>query len=162
MPKPYAKKAIATLWAQLSTPDAVEPGPCWLWPGSRYPKGYGRTKRNGELVASRAVWVELYGPIPAGMLICHRCDTPSCVRPSHLFLGSPADNMADMIAKGRNRPSYDLDNVRTKIGPEAVAELRRRHAAGESQVRLAQEYNLHPSHVGHIVRGLRRARAGQP
>lgn len=78
-------------------------GDCWLWTGARDGKGYGRL---GNKVASRLSWELSHGPIPRGKLVCHKCDNPPCVRPDHLFLGSPADNFYDMVAKGRGvRPT---------------------------------------------------------
>jgi hypothetical protein len=82
---------------------------CWEWPNSLKNKDgkwpYGEFTLDGEQIpAHRAAWILTYGPIPAGKLILHRCDFTPCVRPSHLFLGSPLDNMRDMIAKGRNKP----------------------------------------------------------
>lgn len=77
-------------------------GECWLWQAGRTPKGYGMVKVNGAHQGAHRVAYELVnGPIPAGMLVCHRCDTPACVRPDHLFLGSAKTNNRDAIAKGR-------------------------------------------------------------
>ncbi len=57
---------------------------------------------NGRrLIASRAAWEMVNGPIPTGMFACHHCDNPPCVRPDHLFLGTPKDNTEDMLRKGR-------------------------------------------------------------
>jgi hypothetical protein len=82
---------------------------CWLWTGQRTPEGYGRfvvgrtPKQKGfNKGAHRFSWeMEYGGPIPVGIYVCHGCDQPSCVRPSHLFLGTATENMRDMARKGR-------------------------------------------------------------
>lgn len=76
---------------------------CWEWKGSRNPAGYGIcTVGLRGIPAHRLSWMILHNQvIPKGFVICHRCDNPPCVRPTHLFLGSKKDNSADMIAKGR-------------------------------------------------------------
>jgi hypothetical protein len=51
--------------------------------------------------AHRFAWIEANGPVPAGLHVLHTCDNPLCVRPSHLWLGTQAENLADMTAKGR-------------------------------------------------------------
>jgi hypothetical protein len=77
-------------------------GSCWVWTGCGDKNGYGVMKVDGvQKRMHRIVWEQSHGPIPPGMEICHRCDNPSCIRESHLFLGSHAENMADMRRKGR-------------------------------------------------------------
>jgi hypothetical protein len=75
-------------------------------------------KRRREYV-HRLSWNLYFGEIPAGMQVCHHCDTPRCVRPEHLFLGTATDNMRDCIAKGRKRPT---DNRGSRHGMSKLTE----------------------------------------
>lgn len=87
-------------WDRVSIPD--DPDACWEWQGPLYHDGRGQVQINGRrLIASRAAWEMVNGPIPPGMFACHHCDNPPCVRPDHLFLGTPKDNTEDMLRKGR-------------------------------------------------------------
>jgi hypothetical protein len=73
---------------------------CWEFQGAdRNRQGY---KKFRGVMAHRAVWILLFGSIPEGMNVLHRCDNPACVRPDHLFLGDHPSNMQDMRKKGRH------------------------------------------------------------
>ena len=76
---------------------------CWEWTGYRDKVGYGRFKMGTKKVfmSHRAAYTLFKGPIPDGLLVCHRCDNPSCVNPDHLFLGTHLDNNLDCVNKDR-------------------------------------------------------------
>lgn len=81
---------------------------CWNWLGYRNHKGYGRFNVGGSIrTVSRIIWELTNGPIPLGMLILHKCDNPSCCNPKHLSMGTPAENTAEMMDRGRNRPGFN-------------------------------------------------------
>lgn len=79
---------------------------CWEWTGTRLRFGYGQIYVSGKMkLAHRMAWETWKGPIPVGIQVLHACDNAPCFNPDHLFLGTPADNVEDMDAKGRgNRP----------------------------------------------------------
>ena len=81
---------------------------CWNWTQSTNHSGYGVGIFNMKKdLAHRLSWRAHRGDIPAGMFVCHHCDNPGCVNPDHLFLGTPADNVRDMLAKGRQSKPGD-------------------------------------------------------
>lgn len=82
---------------------------CYLWDGHTSTNGYGKLKRNGKMLyAHRYVYRLVHGEIPGDMFVCHHCDVPSCINPEHLFLGTHADNQADMKQKGKYRNNAAL------------------------------------------------------
>lgn len=100
-------------------------GDCWLWRGAQFQSGYGfvRVKHIGEGTAHRVAWVLWHGrAIPSGMFLCHHCDTRLCCNPSHIFVGTPADNTADMWSKGRARPPFGENHWKHKLTEAQVLE----------------------------------------
>lgn len=93
----------ATRARRLANYTPIPDAGCWIWLGKWNSDGYGEITSNGRYFGTaHAYFYRAYiGEIPRGATICHRCDTPSCVNPSHLFVGTQADNMRDMAAKGR-------------------------------------------------------------
>jgi hypothetical protein len=76
---------------------------CWLWSGGLDRHGYGRfpLNRRDKIAAHRLAWCLSHGDIPSGAFVLHRCDTPACCNPEHLYLGDHAQNMRDMVKRGR-------------------------------------------------------------
>jgi hypothetical protein len=75
---------------------------CWEWQAGLTEKGYGNFAVDGHPhKAHRVSYEQFNGRIPDGMMVCHKCDNPVCINPTHLFAGEPLDNVRDMIAKGR-------------------------------------------------------------
>lgn len=144
---PPRRPLVDRLMERVVTSDG-----CWLWTGATA-KGYGKISRGGHrggvMYAHRASWEIQNGPIPDGMAVCHRCDTPLCVRAEHLFLGTPQENANDMKAKGRS----PLGSLRTnaKLTEKAVQEIRAQLAAGVQQVQLARKYGVSRSAVWAIA-----------
>lgn len=163
MPR-WPKRTIEErFWSHVRKTDS-----CWYWQGAHDVGGYGQFMLSatcGHMKTHRLAWEWARGPIPAGMFICHNCDTPACVRPDHLFLGSNRDNMADMRAKGRSLTG-DRNTMRQRpecvprgerqgrsmLTAKQVQEIRQRFANGEQGQSLAQVFGVSRGLIYSIVR----------
>ncbi len=127
---------------------------CWPWTATRDSCGYGQIGIRGRTMnAHRLSWLIHKGDIPKGigshgMCVLHTCDTPSCVNPEHLFLGSQADNMADCRAKGRSNAVLTEEDVRR---------IREARLFGAVQQDLADVWGVSQGHICGLVLRKRRA-----
>jgi hypothetical protein len=127
---------------------------CWYWTGWKDKDGYGVLSVNNRNVrAHRFSWEQVNGPIPGKMCVCHMCDTPSCVNPDHLFLGSNEDNSADRHAKGRTVKVQGERHGVSKLTAEQVREIRRLYDRDVRHREIASKFGITPSTVSGI--GLR-------
>lgn len=141
-------------WEKVNKTDT-----CWLWTATMNERGYGQLNVRGEGEAKgrprRAhvlSWSFINGPVPAGMLVLHHCDVRACVRPEHLYLGTPADNMADCVKRGRHVAPWKGRRERVYRLTEAdVRAIRSRHGQGESMNALAEEFGVVPSTIRDVV-----------
>lgn len=125
---------------------------CWEWLASKDVGGYGAFTCEGKSwKAHRFSWVMENGPIPEGLVVCHRCDNPGCVRPSHMFIGTVADNNHDRDAKGRTargdtcEPALRPRGSRcgtAKLTEQQVVEIRRLGSARMKRQAIADMFNV--------------------
>jgi hypothetical protein len=153
---------VRRFWRKVNKTDT-----CWLWNASKSTCGYGKftARRLGHHCtgAHRFAWEISFGEIPEGLLVLHCCDTPACVRPDHLFLGTPADNMLDKVQKGRQSkgPQHAASHASTKgerngnsrLTWEIVRQIRAEYTPGMGYKNVANRYNVSPGMIAFIIRG---------
>ncbi len=128
---------------------------CWPWTGGRNADGYGHIKVAGKQVtASRMAWELLRGKIEHGLCVCHRCDNPICVNPEHLFLGTQAENIADMKAKGRSGKKLLKGAKRPKLSKVDVLKILDMAKDGNvTRLEIARMFGITIQTVRRIVNG---------
>jgi len=142
---------------RYSPAPTPQPTPCRVWQGSVDRDGYGH--KRGRV--HRWVWQSVYGPIPDGMVVMHKCDNPPCFRLDHLQLGTVADNNADRDAKGRRNADHNPlwlhksgeSHTQAKLCETQVALIKRRVLDGCNQRALAKEFGVCPATITNIKKG---------
>jgi hypothetical protein len=136
---------------------------CWLWAGYCDRSGYGRIsvraadgQRDPSASTHRVSYEHFVGPIPNGLYVLHRCDVPACVNPAHLFVGTHAENMADMRHKSRAYRGRGEKACGAKLTDAQAAEVCALVAGGMTQQAAADHFGVHQTTVSLIVRGKRR------
>ena len=139
-------------WSKVAKKSDSE---CWEWTACLVSKTmpYGIIKVDGENVrAHRYSWFIHHGDIPEGLLVCHHCDNPTCVNPSHLFIGTQSDNIKDAFSKGRKFNYAGEDHYASKLSLSEVEYIRNRYANGNcTQVELAKKYSMTQSAISRII-----------
>ena len=141
---------VANFWSRVD-----KSGECWIWTGCRLKGGYGQLGHpdgSGRQVrAHRLAWELSHGPIPAGLLVCHTCDNPPCVRPDHLFLGTTSDNVHDARAKGR--AAIGERHGRAVLTEEDVRQARTLAGTGLSSAEVASRYGVSVTTMRYALMG---------
>jgi hypothetical protein len=142
---------IERFWLKVLKTDG-----CWFWTGSKL-NGYGMFRFNGkQFLTHRFSYQTFKGPL-GDKHVCHTCDTPACVNPDHLFLGTPKDNVADSIKKGRFAIGDRHYNAR--LNSKVVQKIRKERRKGASVKSLAEKFGVSKAQISHIMTGRRWADA---
>lgn len=131
--------------------DKKGPDECWEWEAGKS-EGYGRFNTNPIVkYAHRLTWALINGEIPEGMCVCHTCDNRACCNPSHLFLGTKAENNKDMAEKGRSARGTKAPG--SMLSQKDVRRIRELYASGKhTQTRLGERFGVTRQNISLIVR----------
>lgn len=146
------RSAAERFWAKVEKTSG-----CWLWKASSSTQGYGYFTFSGRTVyAHRWIFAETYGHLLEGLFVCHHCDNPKCVRPEHLFLGTPKTNMDDKHNKGRAIYMRGAQHPLSKLNESIVWEIRFGNSYEEqTDQQVAQTLGVARSVVTNIRNGAR-------
>ena len=148
-PRRYGPRPVPIAERFWSKVAIGAPDECWPWTAARIGNRYGviGTNSNGNFLAHRIAWELTHdGPVPAGLCVLHRCDNPPCCNPAHLWLGTYADNNADMARKGRHAARIHPDwGLRGEEHPMAIlteSQVREIRSSGASASAFAAIYGV--------------------
>jgi hypothetical protein len=140
--------------------DKREPDDCWLWTATKNGNGYGQIRVNNRYQLAHRVSLHLAGrlSLDSELKACHRCDTPGCVNPGHLFLGTQRENIRDAVTKGRMQFERAADHYvrgarhgRAKLSEKEVREMFRLRSEGLLHRELAQRFGVRLGTVRSIL-----------
>lgn len=134
--------------------EIKSPKECWIWLGARCSDGYGSLALRGKSIsAHRFIYIVVFGSIPDGAHVLHKCDNPSCVNPFHLFIGSHKENMIDRDSKGRCKDNRGMKNGRSKLSNDDIEMIRFLSTGkfGEKEM-LARQFGVSGVLIGKIIR----------
>lgn len=144
-------------WSKVQTADSDV---CWEWQGATTANGYGAYWDGKALYAHRVSWELEFGDIPEELCVLHHCDNPGCVNPKHLFLGTKADNTADMVAKGRQ--ARGSRNGMAKLNEANVLKIRELLKQGcLTQVSISEMFGVARNVISQVSTGKRWAWLGK-
>lgn len=124
---------------------------CWEWQGKKNKDGYGVVVRNGKyLPAHRYAFGIVYGKIPDGLSVLHKCDNPPCVNPAHLYAGTQKQNIHDMLSRGRRPSRKGIKHPLAKLTECDVLEIRRLLKNGVVQKDIAIQFCVTQSQISQI------------
>lgn len=151
MARPYRHE---TFWDRIAKHVVIDENGCHLFMGCRNHDGYGRIGKDGKNVFIHREMFKHHNPdIEMTGVIMHSCDRPNCVNPAHLKHGTVADNVADMVAKGRRVTVKGSNQPDAKLHENDIPAIRARLTINESCSTIAADYGVSPSAIRGIEKG---------
>lgn len=135
-------------------PDEMPESECWKWQGSKHKTGYGQLSHKKQRTvhkAHRLAYVIAKGDIPDGMMICHTCDNPACVNPSHLYAGTAKDNFKDMIERDRHVPPPHVPGSKCGMALLDEEKVRYIRSSDKTPEELAEKFNVKPRTIRAVI-----------